>query len=76
MERKRLEEVPVKLMDRNATEMERRRASEMDKEAFIHFSGIFICVALFQSIHFRGMSSFHFCGTWSVHPFHRHFLYN
>ena len=25
--------------------------------------------------HFRGMSSFYFCGTWSVHPFHRHFLY-
>ena len=42
---------------------------------FIHFSGIFIFVALCLSIHFRGTTSFHFCGTWSVHPFHRHFLY-
>ena len=29
----------------------------------------------FPSIRFRGMSSFRFCGTWSVHPFHRQFLY-
>ena len=44
---------------------------------FIHFSGICIFVALCLSIHFhfRGTSSFHFCGTLSVHPFHRHFLY-
>ena len=26
--------------------------------------------------HFRDTSSFHFCDTWSVHPFHRHFLYH
>ena len=25
--------------------------------------------------HFRGTSYFHFSGTWSVHQFHRHFLY-
>ena len=25
---------------------------------------------------FFGTSSFHFCDTWSVHPFHRHFLYS
>ena len=29
----------------------------------------------FPSIRFRGTSSFCFGGTWSVHPFHRHFLY-
>ena len=29
----------------------------------------------FLSIPFRGTSSFLFCGTWSVHLFHRHFLY-
>ena len=52
---------------------------------FYRYQNVLITVDLFQqhfhvfstflSIHFRGTSSFHFCGTWSVHPFHRHFLY-
>ena len=100
----RVKEVPVKLMDGpSAAEMERGRASEMDRHTkcrkknatnffynlithsstcpnffllnYINFSIIFIFVALCQSIHLRGMSSFHFCGTWPAHPFHRHFLH-
>ena len=42
---------------------------------FINFIGIFIFGALFQSVYFIGTFPFHFWGTWSVHPFHRHFLY-
>ena len=29
----------------------------------------------FPSIHFIDTSFFHLCDTWSVHPFHKHFLY-
>ena len=36
----------------------------------------FPCFCTFPSIRFRGTSSFCFCVTLSVHPFHRHFLYN
>ena len=39
------------------------------------FQWHFIFVALYMSIRFRGTSSFYFFGTWSVHPFYRHFLY-
>ena len=41
----------------------------------IYFSAISMFFCTFPSIRFRGTSSFCFCGTWSVHPFHRHFLY-
>ena len=34
----------------------------------------FPCFCTFPSIHFRGTSSFHICGTWYVYPFQRHFL--
>ena len=40
------------------------------------FQWHFHVFCIFPSIHFRGTSSFRFCGTWSVHPFQRHFLYS
>ena len=41
---------------------------------FYSFQWHFNFLALCLYIHFKSTSSIHFSGTWSVHPFHRHFI--
>ena len=84
-----VEEVSMIWMDRQSvTEMDRGGVYEMDRQTkcqkngnarscyyILSISVAFPCFCTFTFIHFIDTSSFHFCDTWSVHPFHRHFLY-
>ena len=76
-------------MDRQTKRQKNGNATEMDRFLLDFFLQVleflitfdlcqwhFHVFCTFQSIHFRGTSSFHFCGAWSIHPFNRHFLYN
>ena len=84
---KRIEEVSMKWIDR---QIAKKREIPLKLIIFykIFFSGTTMCYYIwsisvafpcffctFLSICFRGTPSFRFCGTWSVHPFHRHYLY-
>ena len=86
MSQKWIEKVSMKWIDRqNAKKME--MPLKWINFYNICFTGTRMCYYIlsisvafpyfctFPSIHFRGMSSFNFCGTWSIHPFQRHFLY-
>ena len=74
-------------MDRQKT-AKNRNVTEIVQDLIIHSSNCpkkyrklyplqwhFHFLALFLSLHFIGISFIHFCDTWYVYPFHRHFLY-
>ena len=72
----------MKLIDRKCAK--NSNATELDKMSrtcpkylikFGTFLWHFHFLELCLSIHFIDTSPINFCDTWSVHPFHRHFLY-